>query len=426
MEIKTNELEGSEVELEIELTAEELKGYMAQAEKNIGAELNLKGFRKGKVPSEVVRKTIDKDTLREEATSLALQDSFVKALEEKELELIESAKGVDVKENTEDKLIYTTKVTVLPKFELPEYKGIEAEKKEVKIEDKEIDETIDYVRKTRSTYSESKEPVQKGNRVEIDFEIKTDGKTIENGASKNHPFILGNDTFIPGFEDNVIGMKIGEDKTFEVNVPADYYQKSIAGKTIQCEVKINKIENVCLPELTDEFAKSLGGFENIAELKKSVGDGIRAEKEQKEKQRIRLAILEKITEKTNMEIPDILIEKQLENIIREFDASLHQKGLELNMYLASMKKTQDDLKKEWRPQAVKQVKNSLVLREVAKQEELTVEDKELTDSVNLFMQKFPNPEQLKDLDGDVLKKNMYEDLLKEKTLQFLEDNAQLS
>jgi trigger factor len=425
MEIKTNQLTGSEVELEVELTSKELKTYVEQAEKNLGADLEVKGFRKGKVPSDVVRKTISEEKIREEALSLAVEDSFAKAVEEKGLELLEPAKGVDIKENTKEKLVYVAKVTVLPKFELSAYKEVEVKKNEIVVEDKEVSDAIDYVRKTRSTYSESKEPAQKGNRAEIDFEIKIEGKVIDNGVSKNHPLILGNETFVPGFEDNIMGMKAGEEKTFDLNVPADYYQKSIAGKIIQCSVKVHKVEIISLPKLTDEFAKSLGAFENVAELKKSIGDGVRMEKEQKEKQRIRGAILDKIAENTTLEIPQVLVERQLENLIREFDASLHQQGMELNLYLTSVKKTQDDLKNEWKPQAEKQVKNSLILREVAKTEKLSVEEGELNESLAMFLQKFPNPESLKDLNQDVLKRNIYEDLLKEKTLQFLEDNAKL-
>ena len=425
MEIKTNQLKGSEVELEVELSAKELLKYVSQAEKNLGADLEVKGFRKGKVPSDIVRKTLGSEKIREEALSLAVKDSFAQAVEQEGLELLEPAKDVDIKENTGDRLVYNVKVAVLPKFELPEYKGIEVKKAEIIIEDKDVQEAVDYLRKTRSTYTPSKEPAQKGNKIEIDFEIKVAGKTIENGVSKNHPIILGNEVFIPGFEDNVIGMKIGEEKTFNVDVPVDYYQKSIAGKTIECNVKVGKIEIVSLPELTDEFAKSLGQFENVDELKKSIGDGVRMEKEQKEKQRVRLAILEKIAENTKLEIPELLVEKQLSILIQEFDASLHQRGLELNMYLSSLKKTQDDLKKEWKPQAEKQVKNSLILRAIAKTEKLVIEEKELNNSLAMFLQQFPNPESLKDLNQDVLKRNLYEDLLKEKTLQFLEDNAKL-
>ncbi len=425
MEIKTNQLKDSEVELEVELSSKELLKYVDQAEKNLGADLEVKGLRKGKVPSDVVRKTLGPEKIREESLSLAVKDSFAQAIEKEDLELLGPAEGIDIKENTEDKLIYTAKVAVLPKFELPEYKGIEVKKIEIVIEDKEIQEAIDYLRKTRSTHTPSEEAAQKGDRVEVNFEIKVAGVTIEKGVSKNHPIILGNETFIPGFEDNVIGMKAGEEKIFNVDVPADYYQKSIAGKTIECNVKVNKVEIVSLPELTDEFAKTLGQFKNVDELKKSIGDGVKMEKEQKEKQRIRLAILEKISEGTKIEIPEPLVEKQLGILIQELDASLHQRGMELNMYLSSIKKTQDDLKKEWKPQAEKQVKNSLILREVAKTEELTVKDEELNDSLAMFLQQFPSPESLKDLNQDTLKRNLYEDLLKEKTLQFLEDKAKL-
>lgn len=424
MNIETKELKNSEIELEIELTAKELKDYMSQAEKKLGADLEIKGFRKGKIPSNVLRKTIGEEKLRQEALALAVEDSFAKAIAEKGLELIEPAKGIDVKENSEEKFVYTATVKVLPKFVLPEYRGIEVEKKKISVEPKEIDETIDYILKTRTVYTASKEPAQKNNKVEIDFEIKADGKTIDNGVSKNHPVVLGKNVFVPGFEDNILGMRIGEEKNFEINVPSDYYQKSIAGKKIQCTVKVNKIEIPSVPELTDDFAKSLGSFKNVDELKKSIGDGIRMEKEQKEKQRTRLIILEKVAQKTSMEIPEVLVEKQLNNLVQEFEASLQQKGLDLNMYLVHFKKTQDDLRKEWKLQAVKQVKNSLILREIAKKENLVVEEEELNDTVNLFLQRLPDPEELKDINIDVLKRNIYEDLLKEKTLQVLETHAE--
>jgi trigger factor len=261
--------------------------------------------------------------------------------------------------------------------------------------------------------------------VEVDFEIFSEGKIIEGGKSENHPLVIGDNKFIPGFEDHIVDMKAGDKKTFTLQVPKDYSQKEISGKEIKIDLSLKKVEELKTPEVNDEFARGLGHFKDLSELKSNLRQSLTMEKENKERDRIRLAILNEIVAKSEMELPKILVEERLDSMIQSFDEDLHQKGMELGLYLAHLKKTQDELRKDWLPQAQSQVKMSLVSRAIARQEKIEVGDDELDQEFASLAEHYTRQgmlDQLQNSDPNIIKSKIKSVLLNEKVFEFLEKN----
>ena len=229
---------------------------------------------------------------------------------------------------------------------------------------------------------------------------------------------------MPGFEDQIVGMKPEDEKEFSLIAPKDYYQKSISGKKLDCRIKMKKVQRAILAELNDNFAKIVGNFPDLATLKKNLAEGIRMEKEEKEKERIKTEILEKISEASSVESPKKLIDRQLDLMIKNFDESLHQKGMELGLYLAQVKKTQEDLREDWRERAIKNVKIALILKEIGKKERIAVEEEEVVSAVNVILSNFGSVEEAeRHINLVNIKDKIRSNLLNEKIVAFLEENA---
>jgi len=416
-------IENSQVKLTVDLDKEDLMLYVKEAENTLASSLKVDGFRQGKTPPDIVRKEIGEEGIKEKALDIALKKSFLKALQKEKLDIIETVE-LKVLRNEPEILRYQALLFIFPELTLGEYRNIEVEGKTVEVKEEEIEKTLQYIQKSRSQFKDVDEPIKKGDKVEVDFEIKEKDKLIEGGKSENHPLIVGEGNFVPGFEDNLVGLKKGEEKTFSLTVPKDFYQKTIAGKDLNFNVKIKKVQQVLMPDLNDEFVKSLGNFDSIEALKQNVTQGITLEKEAKEKERVRLSILDKIIESSDMEAPPQLVDRQFELMLSNFDQNLHRQGLELGLYLAQVKKTKEDLRKEWHNQAVKQVKTSLILREIGKREEIQVTDEELGMVLNQTIQNLGGVQEIeKNIDMEQLGNNIRTNLLNEKIVDFLEKNS---
>ena len=222
--------------------------------------------------------------------------------------------------------------------------------------------------------------------VEIDFEVTSNGLPVEGGVSKNHPVIVGDNKFIPGFEDQLLGMKEGEEKKFSLIAPKDYFHKAVAGKELDFEVKVIKVEEIQKPALSDEFARSLGQFEGLHDLERNVSEGILDEKKNKEQQRLRIEILSGILAKSKIDLPKDMINERLNEMVVKFDNDLHLKGMELSIHLAHLNKTEDDLRKDWRPEAEKQVAFALILKKIAKDNNIKPTPEEIEEMANNLIQ----------------------------------------
>ncbi|MBI2057863.1 MAG: trigger factor [Candidatus Yanofskybacteria bacterium] len=417
---KTKELKNSEVELWVELNEEDLKHYLKKTGDRLSGVVQVDGFRAGKVPLDVLRKNIGDQKILEEALEFAVTDSLANALRKEKLEIISSS-GLEITENTPSSVKYSIKLLLFPEVKLGEYKGLGVSKKTITVEEKELEDALARILESRTDFKEFDGPAQTGHHLEIDFEVFNAGQLIEGGKSENHPLILGKGGFMPGFEEELLGLSKGQSKNFSVKAPEDYYQKAVAGKNLDFRVTVKSVKAGTVPKLDADFVKSLGNFTSPEELKNVIRDNLKIEKEQKEKDRLRLEILDIIDKKSEIQIPSKLIDEQLESMISNFDNNLHEQGMELAFYLAQVKKTRDDLKKSWYKQAESQVKRGLILREIGKRENLKVSDEEAKKAANSLVARYlvgaPNKQEP---DVEKIKQRAGDALLHEKILEFIE------
>lgn len=411
-------------ELTVDLGREELSSYIKKAEKAITDEVRIDGFRKGKAPKDIIRKEVGDQYILEQALDIAVQDSLAKTLNEKKLEVLEVS-GLNVKENSASKLMYSIQVVTFPDIELPKISDIRVKDREVSVGQKELADALDFLRKSRAKLVVKDGAVEKGDRVEIDFEVTSDGLPVEDGVSKNHPLIIGDNQFIPGFEDQLVGMKKNESKTFSLNASVDYFHKSVAGKKLDFSVRIVTVQSVDKQNLDDDFAKSLGRFQKLEELEDNIRNGILEEKKVKEKQRLRLEILARIFEKSKIELPAEMVDVKVNEMITGFDNELHAKGMELSFYLAHLGKNENDLRKDWRPEAERQVGYALLLRKIAKVNNLSPSKEEIEEEANRVAQTMVMRGQVnsENLNLETLKEAIEGDLTNEKVFKILEDSC---
>ncbi len=426
MEVKINKVSSNQLELEIEIPASQTESYFELAASELSKDMKVNGFRPGKVPVEIVEREKGSQNLYNQAANLAIQRTLGKAALENKIEMIGQPDIVITQIVRGNPMKYKAKVWVIPEIKLANYQGLEVKKQEIKVEDKELDKSLEYLRKSRMKLVTINRPAKIGDRVEIDFTTQIGGVMMEGGESKNHPVILGDNRFIPGFEKELEGMKAGEEKEFSLKVPADWPRENLVNKDLDFRVKINLVQERDIPEPSDEFAKSLGNFESLDKLKQNIKEGLFTEKELREKERIRMELIEKVAKDSQIDIPEILIENELEKMIGELEHNVLSMGLEFDRYLREIKKTTEDLKKEWRNQAEKRVKIGLVLREIIKKEKIEANEEEITDKANETLKQYPGIEEAgKNIDPVRLREYAENVIKNEKAFQLLEREAKI-
>jgi len=414
-------IDQNQTELVIELDRNDLKKYIEQVESELGKGLQLDGFRKGKVPKDLLKKNLDAKQVLESALDLAMRDSLAKTTEKEKLDVL-NASNLEIKENNPEKLIYKVMLTLFPEIKIQDFSKLKVAKREIQVEQKDIDGTLETIKASRSILHDKDGTVQGGDRVEVDFEVRHNGQILEGGISKNHPLTIGGKNFIPGFEDNLVGMKKDEERSFSLVSPKDYYVKKIAGQKLDFTVKINNIKSVELPKVDDEFAKGLGKFQNLNQLMDSIKEGVMEEKKLKEKQRVRLEIINHIIKNSSILIPEILVNQQLDSMINNLDKDLHANGMELSLYLVQMGKTQDDLRKQWRDEAEKQVKIVMILHKIAKDNKISASQEEVEETLATTVQSMVTKGEVDKMSLDVesLRNNISSRIVNDRVFDFLE------
>lgn len=417
-------IDQNQTELVVELARDDLKSYIDKVESEFGRDLQLDGFRKGKVPKDLLKKNLDAKQVLESALDLAMKDSLTKTIEKEKLDVLNVSK-LEVKENTPDKLVYKVILTLFPEIKIQDFSKLKVDRHGIQVEQRDVDETMETIKASRSILRDKDGEAQNSDRVEVDFEVRQNGQVLEGGISKNHPLIIGGRNFIPGFEDNILGMKKNEEKSFSLVAPKDYYVKKIAGQKLDFTVKVNSVKSVELPKIDDEFVKSLGKFQNVEQLLNSVKEGITEEKKLKEKQRIRLEIINHIVKNSDMTIPKVLIDQQLDSMISNLDKDLHANEMELGLYLAQMGKTQDDLRDQWRAEAEKQVKIVMVLHKIAKDNNISASREEVDESLSTAVQSMVMKGEIDkaNLDMDGLRDGISSRIINERVFDFLESTC---
>ncbi len=414
-------IDQNQTELIVELVRDDLNKYVETTESELGKGFQLDGFRKGKVPKELLKKNLDAKRVLESALDLAMKDSLAKTIEEEKLDVLNVSK-LEVKDNTAEKLVYKIILTLFPEIKVQNFSNFKVARRDVQVDQKDIDSTMETIKASRSILHDKDGIVENGNRVEVDFEVRHDGQILEGGISKNHPLVIGGKNFIPGFEDNLLGMKKDEEKTFSLIAPKDYYVKKIAGQKLDFTVKVNSIQSVELPKVDDEFIKSSGNFKNLDQLMGSIKDGIMEEKKLKEKQRVRLEIINHIIKNSSIVIPEILVNQQLDSMISNLDKDLHANGMELSLYLVQMGKTQDELRNEWRDESERQVKIVMILHRIARDNNISASHEEVDESLSTTVQSMIMKGEVDktNLDVDSLRDSISNRIINERVFDFLE------
>lgn len=424
----------SQIELEITLPFPEFEPHVKRAANALSEEHDIEGFRRGKAPYDIIKQKFGEHQIYERAAERAVRKTYPTIIEEledvppqglKEFTPIGSPEITITKLAPGNELIYKAKFSLMPHVELPDYAAIAQrhvkEKKEVDVTDEEIAKTLEWIRESRMEQIPVPREAQNGDAVEIDFQIRHNGVKWENGESRNHPLVVGKKAFMPGFEEHLAGMKAGDEKNFSLTLPDDWHDKPLAGKMIDVHVKMNVVKERKIPKLTDEFVKQLGAFDSVDALKQNIRDGLLQEKKEKETQRVRMGIIEAIAKDMNAEIPNVLVERELEKMFDELKQGIEQMGMKWEDYLLHIKKTMQDLRVEWHSEAQKRVKIALSLHEIADKEHIEPRMEEIREKSNDLLRQFGNSDDTqKNIDPDRLQGYAKGILKNEKVFEFLE------
>ncbi len=422
MKTEIKKLPKSQMEIEFELDAEEFQKYIERALEHLKSHVKMDGFRLGQVPKEIVEKKVGDENLLMEAGDLAVKENYTKFVNENNLEPIGQSEVQIKKIAKGSDFLFTVKISVLPEIELPDYKKIvlqvlSGQANNVSVDEKEIEEALNYLQKSRAKFYQVDRPAEKKDFVEIEYQnenINNNGKPVKD------KFILGEGGFMKDFEDNLIGMKTGEEKEFMARFPDSTPNKALAGKESLFKVKMVSVQKMELPEISDKLAKQIGTFDSLVSLKENIKEGIAMEKKEAEKHRKREEILEKISAKTVFDIPEKMIDFEKERLFEDLKNQIaSQFKVPFEQYLASVKKTEDEIKKSFRMEAEKRIKNFLVLRQIGKTENIKIPNSEIEEEINKIVKNY-TPEQLKKIDINQLKEYTKGAILNEKIFQLLE------
>ena len=419
MKVEQKKLQKSQVELTFELTAEEFKEHVGHALEHLKKHVKVDGFREGKAPAKMVEDKIKPESLLMEAGDHAVQHVYTDYVLESKIEPVGNPEVKILKIAQGSPFVFTATITVLPEVELPDHKAIakSVKGKDVSVTEEEVQDAINYLQKTRAKFTAHNNPAQ----IKDFVEIKYQSKDIENNKEIDDKFILGEGGFMKGFEDGIVGMKSGEEKEVKVKFPDDLPRKDLAGKESVFKIKVVSVQKMELPEINDEFAKQLGAFDSLAALKTSTKEGITAEKTEAEKQRKRAEILEKIAEKSKFETPEAMVEYEQQRLFEDFKNRITQSiKISFEEYLASIKKTEVEIKETYKKEAEKRLRGFLVLRELGKKENIQVSDKEVEEEVTKSIKNY-SKEQLAKIDINELKEYTKGVIHNEKVFQLLEN-----
>ena len=424
MSVKIEKQENSKVVLEFTMKNEEFRKAVDAAFKKNAKYFKVPGFRNGKVPRNVVEKMYGEECLYETVIEDNVDKMYIEAVTENKLEVV-SRPELDVKEIGKDKdFVFTVTVYVKPEATVKAYKGLEVKKFDTKVSKKDIDHEIEHQREHNARISTVEDRDLKEKDIStIDFEGFVDGVAFEGGKGENFELTIGSGQFIPGFEDQLVGMKIGEEREINVKFPEEYHAENLAGKDAMFKVKLISIKEKILPELDDEFVKDVSEFETLEEYKKDIENKLKEQKESQAKADKENQAMDKLIENTEVVVPESMIETEVNQMIEQFAGNLSYQGLTMEKYCEYMGTTLEAFKTTLRPQAEKDVKLKLALEYVAKTEDVKVEEADIDEKVKELAQTYGNENADALLKNENVRNYMREKLMQENTLKVIVDNV---
>jgi len=417
MDINKEQLSDSKVKVTVSIPSSDFKPFIEKAKSEVSDDMEIEGFRKGNVPADMAEERVGEENLMQQAAQLAIEDSYPQIVKEEDIQAVGQPQ-IKIKKLAEgDDLEFEAEIPVLPPIELPNYKEIasEVEAQETSISEEEYEKALERLKKSRAKMKQVDRPAQEEDFVKIEFESDTLDLEKEDG------FILGEGHMVPGFEENIEGMEAGQRKEFTVEWPEDHPQQDLQGKEVDFEVLVKEVQEVEMPEITDEWAQELGEqFETAEDLKQNLKQGLKKEKNQQEQKRVREKILQKISEKAEVEIPEQLVQRQKANRFTDLKQKLSQQDTSLEEYLEQTGQSEEEIKKSLEKQAQQEIKRSLLLREIAEEEDIEASPQEVEQRVNQMLQHY-GEEQAEQMDKEQVKGYVKEQLRNEKVLEFLQE-----
>jgi len=373
----TKKLENSEVELVITVKPADYDKHLKKAAEKISERTAVKGFRKGKVPYEIIKKEVGEMAILQESLETVVKETFYNAVTEEKLETIGMPKIDMEKLAPGNDIVYKAVVGLMPKVKLADISKIKIEKKVKPIDEKKLEETLDAIRGMNATEAIKSGPATGTDKLVIDMDMFLDNVPVDGGQSKDYQIYLSEDHYVPGFNKEIEGLKKGDEKEFTLDFPEAHYQKMLAGKNVKFKVKVKEVFERKLPELTDDLAKKLGQ-ESVEKLREVIKQNLEKEAAQKAEQSTEVEMLEKLIEKTEFEaIPTVIIDSERQKMFYELKNDLERHSIPIDQYLADIKKTEEELFNDFKVQAEKRAKASLISREVAIEQNIKITDEEL-------------------------------------------------
>ena len=425
MKTELTKLEGNVVELKVEFDSEEWKASQNKVLKRVAQNINVPGFRKGKAPVAMIKQRINMSMLLEDAMEQLLNDRYTQLLKDNGVEPVAQPE-VTPDEITEKVLKVTLKIQEKPDVTLGQYKDIEVKKDEVNVTDEDIDNEIKSIQERNAEWVVKEEgEVEEGDTAVIDDEGFMDGVAFEGGKDENHHLVIGSGQFIPGFEDQVKGMKANEEKDIVVTFPEDYQASDLAGKEATFKVVVHEIQYRTLPEIDDELAKDAGidGVETLEDLKTNIQTRLQNQRETEAEDKYTNELYEKVIENTPIDVPAVMIDNEVNAMLEEVKRNITSQGLDFDTFTKLTGQDENAIREELRPQADSRVRFNLILEAIAKQEELTVSDEELEEEFKQIAQSYGREvdEMKKMLSG--VTDSISHDIMMRKAVKVIRDNA---
>ncbi|WP_100331758.1 trigger factor [Bacillus xiapuensis] len=424
MSAKWEKLEGNQGVLTVEVDAETVDKGLDAAFKKVVKKINVPGFRKGKMPRGMFEKRFGVESLYQDALDVILPEAYGKAIEETGIEPVDRPE-IDIEQMEKGKeLIFKATVTVKPEVQLGDYKGLEVEKQSTDVTDEDVENELTSLQKRHAELVVKEEgAVEEGDTVVLDFEGFVNGEAFEGGKAENYSLVIGSGTFIPGFEDQLIGMKAGEEKDVEVTFPEEYHAQELAGQPAVFKVKLHEIKYQELPELNDEFAKEADeGAETLAELKEKVKNRLQEQKKTEAEQALRDTLVEKAVANAEMDIPEVMVESEIDRMLQEFTQNLSMQGMNLDLYYQISGQSETELRDQMKENAETRVRTSLTLEAIAQAENLQASEEDVEKELEKMSEQFNlSVEDIKKALGSL--DGMKGDLKIRKAIEFLVDNS---
>ena len=418
---KTNNT--NEIKLTFNVPAEIFDKEIKKVYNKTAKYFNIPGFRKGKAPMALVERTYGSEIFYEDTFNEIVPDIYEKEIEENKLEVVSKPEIEIVQIGKGKELIFTAVVQTKPEVKLGKYKGIELKKVQYRVTKKDIEHELGHMAdKNSRLISIEDEPVKEKDIAVIDFEGFVDGVPFEGGKAENHELEIGSKTFIPGFEDQIIGMKIDEEKDINVKFPEEYFSKELAGKDATFKVKLHEIKRKEMPTIDDEFAKDVSEFDTLEELENSIKEKLKAENESKEKYETEENAIKAVCDATEIDIPSAMIETEVDNTIKDIETRLSYQGLDLKNYLQMVGKTEEDMRKEYEEQAKISVKSRLVLEAIVKAENIEAPEIEVSEKIKEMAKNYGKEETELEKNENLVN-YIKENIKVEKAIKFIVDNA---